>query len=74
MCLAIPGKIKKIDGSSATFDFDGHEYVADVSLVADPQVGEWILMHDGRAMSKITEDEAQENLDFIKKQNQEHHH
>jgi len=74
MCLAIPGKIKKIEGSAALFDFKGHEYMADVSLVANPQVGDWILMHDGRAMSKITEKEAEENLEFIEKQESDHSH
>ena len=74
MCLAIPGKIKKIEGSMALFDYNDHEYAADISLVSDPQVGDWILMHDGRAMSKINEDEATENLQFIEKQESEHNH
>lgn len=66
MCLAIPGKIKKIEGSAALFDYEGHEYMADISLISDPQEGDWILMHDGRAMSKISETEALENLAFLK--------
>lgn len=74
MCLAIPGKIKKIEGSLALFDYKDHEYAADISLVSDPQVGDWILMHDGRAMSKIDESEALENLHFIEKQEVEHSH
>ncbi len=80
MCLAIPGKIKKIEGSSAYFNYQGHESTADVSLVFKPKIGDWILMHDGRAMSKISEEEAKENLNFIKLQEEEiksdhtHHH
>lgn len=66
MCLAIPGKIKKIDGSTAFFDYEAEEYGADVSLVQKPKVGDWIMMHDGRALSKISADEAKENLKFIK--------
>lgn len=72
MCLAIPGKIKTIEGSAALFDYEGHEYMADVSLISDPKAGDWILMHDGRAMSKITEEEAMENLEFIEKQKTDH--
>ena len=74
MCLAIPGKIKKLDGNSAYFEFKGHEYCADVSLVTEPKVGDWILMHDGRALSVISEDEAEENLKLIDEQEAVHHH
>mgnify|MGYP001015512272 CR=1 FL=1 len=74
MCLAIPGKIKKLDGNSAYFDFKDREYCADVSLVKEPKVGDWILMHDGRALSVISEEEATENLKLIEEQEAEHSH
>ena len=70
MCLAIPGKIKKIKGSSAFFDYEGEEYKTDISLSPKVKVGDWILMHDGRALSKITQKEAKENLEFIKMHNE----
>lgn len=66
MCLAIPGKIKIIVGSKAFFDYEKKEYEADISLVQNPKIGDWIMMHDGRALSKISDDEAKENLEFIK--------
>lgn len=65
MCLAVPGKIKKIIDNKAWFDFDGEEYESDISLAPEVKVGDWILMHDGRALSKISEKEAKENLKFI---------
>jgi hydrogenase expression/formation protein HypC len=75
MCLAIPGKIKKIKGSKAYFDYNEREYCSDISLAPKVQVGDWILMHDGRALSKITENEAHENLEFIKThQEMDHNH
>lgn len=66
MCLAIPGKVKKIKENFAYFDYDKKEYKADISLAPTVGVGDWILMHDGRALSKITPKEAHENLEFIK--------
>ncbi len=66
MCLAIPGKIKKIKGNTASFIYDKKEYKADISLAPEVAVGDWILMHDGRALSKISEAEAHENLEFIR--------
>ena len=66
MCLAVPGKVKKIDGNFAYFDYAGEEYKADISFASEVVVGSWILMHDGRALSKISAKEAKENLEFIK--------
>lgn len=76
MCLAIPGKVKKIEENIAFFDYDGKEYKSDISLAPDVKVGDWILMHDGRALSKITASEAKENLEFIKTHEEmdDHHH
>ena len=76
MCLAIPGKVKKIEGSVAYFDFEDKEYKSDISLAPNVKVGDWILMHDGRALSKITAKEAEENLEFIKTHEEmaDHHH
>jgi len=66
MCLAIPGLVKKIQGNIAFFDYNGKEYNADISLAPEVKIGDWILMHDGRALSKISEQEARENLEFIR--------
>lgn len=74
MCLAVPGKIKSIENNFVFFDFKGEEYKADVSLAPEVKVGDWILMHDGRALSKISQKEAKENLDFIKTHEEMAHH
>jgi len=66
MCLAIPGKVKRIKANFAFFDYDDKEYKADISLASEVKKGDWILMHDGRALSKISEKEAKENLEFIR--------
>lgn len=66
MCLAIPGKIKRIEETKAYFNFKGRDCSADITLSPEVAIGDWILVHDGRALSKITEAEAKENLEFIK--------
>lgn len=66
MCLAIPGKIIEIKNNSAFFNYAGKKYKADISLAPEVKIGDWILMHDGRALSKISDKEARENLEFIK--------
>lgn len=74
MCLAIPGKVTKISGNIAIFLHEGKEYSSDISLAPEVSVGDWILMHDGRALSKISNKEARENLEFIKTHEEMHQH
>ncbi|MDD2626679.1 MAG: HypC/HybG/HupF family hydrogenase formation chaperone [Candidatus Methanomethylophilus sp.] len=61
MCLAIPGKIVKIDGDEGEIDFGGVIRTANVSMV-DAHVGEWAVVHAGFAIEIMDEDEAQTTL------------
>ncbi|MBE5840150.1 MAG: HypC/HybG/HupF family hydrogenase formation chaperone [Butyrivibrio sp.] len=46
MCVAIPGKVIKIDGTKATVDFSGNIITAEAGLV-DVKVGDKVLVHAG---------------------------
>ncbi|NLK26606.1 MAG: HypC/HybG/HupF family hydrogenase formation chaperone [Euryarchaeota archaeon] len=61
MCLAIPGKVIKVEGSQADVDFGGVLRKINVSLV-ETVPGEWVVVHAGFAIEKIDEEEAQETL------------
>ncbi len=63
MCLAIPGKIVEISSDnpdSALVDVVGVRRRIDLGLLQDdkPAPGEWVLIHVGFAMSKISEQDA----------------
>ena len=60
MCLAVPARIVDLQGTSATVTIDGVERVVDVSLVEDPQVGDYVLLHAGFAIEKWDEQAVQE--------------
>ena len=62
MCLAVPAKIARIDGVRAQADLRGNIIEADLSLIDDPQVGDWILVHAGFAIERLDEQEASETL------------
>lgn len=66
MCLAIPMKIAKIDGDTGFVRAGGLERKANLSLVKDPRVGDYILMHAGFAIEKIKEKEAEETLRAVR--------
>lgn len=62
MCLAIPGKIMKIDGELAKVDFgDGTAREVNVSLV-DVKVGQYVIVHAGFAIEILDENAAKETL------------
>lgn len=67
MCLAIPGKIVDVsaaDRSTALVDVLGVRRRVDLGLIQDsaPVAGEWVLIHVGFAMSKISELDALEQM------------
>ena len=61
MCLAIPGKIVKIEGDQADIDFGGAMKTANVAMV-DAKVGMWAVVHAGFAIELMDEEEALETL------------
>jgi hydrogenase expression/formation protein HypC len=63
MCLAIPGKIIEITSDathSALVDVMGVRRKVDLGLLQEDKskTGDWVLIHVGFAMSKISEEEA----------------
>lgn len=63
MCLAIPGKILKIDGHSAIVDFDGLKQKVIVALIQNPEVGKFVIVHAGYAIEMMNEIDALEAID-----------
>ena len=66
MCLAIPGKIESIEGKRARVDIAGTVREADLSLLPDAAVGDWVIVHAGFAIEKYDEEEAQETLKLLR--------
>jgi len=70
MCLAIPGKIIEISAEnrdSAMVDVVGVRRRVDLALLQDdrPVAGDWVLIHVGFAMSKISEQDAIEQMQTL---------
>ena len=67
MCLAIPGKIVELDAQNtnqALVDVVGVRRKVDLGLLQDdpPVLGDWVLIHVGFAMSKISEADAADQM------------
>ena len=71
MCLAIPGRIVEISSEnqdSALVDVVGVRRRIDLGLLAEdrPAPGDWVLVHVGFAMSKISEQDAADQMDTLR--------
>ena len=74
MCLAIPGKIVSLnpdpmhlEACLGTVEVTGVRRKVDLGLLKDdmPAVGEWVLIHVGFAMTKISEQDAMEQMHLL---------
>ena len=54
MCLSIPAKVESIDGDMALVSVGGSKYNASLQMLDDVQVGDFILLHTGFAIQKIS--------------------
>lgn len=72
MCLAIPGKVQKLDDAEtsprmAEVNFDGVIKKVCVDFIPDIKVGEYVMVHVGYALNKVDEKEALNQLKAISK-------
>jgi len=71
MCLAIPGKIVEISAENqdtALVDVVGVRRRIDLGLLQDdrPVLGDWVLVHVGFAMSRISEEDAADQMNTLR--------
>jgi len=64
MCLALPARVVSIHsaGDLATVDVGGVRKEISLALVEDVQVDDYVLIHVGYALNRISEEEAQITL------------
>jgi len=66
MCLAIPGKVLEVTGEALAREgrvqFAGIEKTVNLTFVPEAQVGDYVLVHVGVALSVINEAEAEKVL------------
>jgi hydrogenase expression/formation protein HypC len=70
MCLAIPGKIVSLvpdEPHLGVVEVTGVRRRVDLGLLIEdmPKVGDWVLIHVGFAMSRISEQEAAEQMRLL---------
>jgi hydrogenase expression/formation protein HypC len=70
MCLAVPGKIISVSGEDlarqARVDFGGVLKEVNLAYVPEAQVGQYVLVHVGFAISVVDEEEAGKVFGYLK--------
>lgn len=63
MCLAIPARLVELrPGDQAVVDLGGIRKDISIALVADVQVGDYVIVHVGHAIGTIDPEEAERTL------------
>ena len=71
MCLAVPGKITSIAGEDPLWrtgrvDFGGVIKEVSLAYVPEAEVGEYVIVHVGFALSRLDESEAKKVFEYLK--------
>ena len=70
MCLGVPGKITEIYMADTLrmgkIDFGGVIREACLEYIPDAEIGEYVVIHVGFAISRLSEEEAQETLKMLR--------
>ena len=71
MCLAIPGKIESISGDDpltrmGNINFGGILKEACLAYVPEAEVGDYVIVHVGFALSRVDEEEAHKVFGYLK--------
>ena len=74
MCLAIPGKIVEFHENHGVrmskVDFGGITREACLEYIPDAQLGDYVLVHVGFAISKVDEEEAARTYRYLEQMGQ----
>jgi hydrogenase expression/formation protein HypC len=65
MCLSVPAQIISVAGEFGEVSVNGALFRAGLQMIVDPQPGEYILLHAGFAIQKISDQEAEETLSLL---------
>ena len=67
MCLAVPMQVVSVDGTVARVSVGGIEKEVALDLTPDAVPGDYVIVHAGFAIQRLTEAEAEETLEIFER-------
>ena len=65
MCVGLPAKIENLDNGNAVVNCSGVRRTVSVELISNIKVGDYVMLHAGIAIAKITKEEAEETQSIL---------
>jgi len=62
MCLGVPAKVMEVNGASATVEVGEARREISVMLLDRVKPGDWVILHAGFAIEKLSPEEAEKTL------------
>ena len=62
MCLAIPLKLKNIEGMDAVGERDGIRRKIRVDFIKEPKIGDYVIVHAGFAIERLKKEQAEADI------------
>ncbi|MDD4902918.1 MAG: HypC/HybG/HupF family hydrogenase formation chaperone [Candidatus Bipolaricaulis sp.] len=63
MCLAAPARVISVSGKTAVVDYQGVQTTARLDTLGEPvAIGDYVLVHTGFAIQRLTTEDAEETL------------
>ena len=66
MCLAVPLRIKELNGTDAVVERDGVSRTVKVNFIREPKVGDYVMVQAGFAIEKVDGRQAEEDLEAFR--------
>lgn len=70
MCLAVPAKLVEKQQDQGIADLHGNRVRVTTLLVPDAEVGDWILMHAGFAIQRLSCEQAERTWSVLREAEQ----
>lgn len=65
MCVGLPARVVKIKDGTALVDASGAKREVSAELIDDLDPGDYVMVHAGVAIAKITDDDEAETDDLL---------
>lgn len=65
MCVGLPALVESIENGMAVVNSSGVKRKISVELISDIKVGDYVMVHAGMAIARITSDEAEETQSIL---------
>lgn len=65
MCVGLPAKVVNLKNGKAIVDASGAKREISASLVKDLEPGDYVMVHAGMAIAKITEEEDVQSEELL---------